>query len=1783
MNREQLIVTREQLTINREKRAKKYYSLFFIICSLFFVITCQDPFEPPVNQNDNNVIENGFICIYIDQNNSERSSRAVQPAREEIAGYQLTFSGSGTRTPVNITEGNSANVALADGTWTVTAKAYKLGGTIGKTEDEIASGSILLTVSGGAVSGTVPPIILMPSTGIGNGTLTYNITIDSGVTGFFKLFQIDGSTLESSFGNNGEIIFSNSINGNINLSVGRYIAEIELTKEDGDIALRREVIEIWSSSTTVFSFEPSVFVDPDMILPTINYGNFTIESIDLNNISYANSVLTVNKSGSYVISMRLGVTSSTTEHIVVANGVTADIILSSVNINNTTANTCAFDMAGANVNLSLINDNVLRSGSNRAGLQVPSGSTLIISEESTGSLTVTGGNYGAGIGGGSGNAGGNISILGGTVNATGGFYSAGIGGGNNGASGNISILSGTVNTTGGSSGAGIGGGNNGAGGNISILGGTVTATGGSSGSGIGGGSSGAGGDINISGSTVIAAGGTNGAGIGAGNNGTNSGTINAINGNAVVFASSIQPALPTGANLMSAIVYIGNTGTIYGNVTLARNVIIPSGRSLNIPNGQTLTIQNGYTLTNNGTITIFNVWSVNGSITGNLPTSYGAAFMVSGGTAYTYVDGVLTITGNGTYTIEMNTTTLRERIVVASGVTVNITMSNVNINMSGNNGLCAFDMSGTTVNLTLIGDNILRSGSNRAGIQAPSGSTLVITEASTGSLTVTGGNNSAGIGGGNGSAGGSITINGGTITATGGSRGAGIGGGRDGTGGTLTAINGNAVVFASSIQPALPTGGNIGPAIVFNGNNGTMYGNVTLSRNETISSGMAIDIRTGQTLAIQSGYTMTNNGTIVIYDGGILTGTLIGNQPIEPVFTITGGTAYTYTGRILTITGNGTYMIGMKSGVTSTTAERIVVSSGVTAEITISNVNINMSSNYGLCAFDMTGATVNLTLVGDNVLRSGEDRAGLEAPSGSTLVITAASTGSLAVTRGVGGAGIGGGGLGSNINQTGGNITIAGGTVTTTGGNGAGIGGGISGSGGTVRITGGIVNAINTYGNGIGGGSGSGTITAITGNAVVFASSGSFGVPIQPALPTGANIGPAIVFNGVNGTMYGNVTLAQNITIPSDRHLYILNGQTLTIQNDYALTNNGTIVIQNGGNIIGTIIGNQPIEPSFVISGDSAYTYNGGILNITGNGTYSIGMRDGVTSTATDRIVIASGVTANITLLNVNIDIRNAAELSAFDMTGATVNLTLTGDNVLRSGSDRAGIEAPSGSTLVITAASTGSLAATGNSRGAGIGGGGLGSSTNQTGGNITIAGGTVTATGGGNGAGIGGGISGSGGTVRITGGIVTVINSHGNGIGGGYSESGGTITAINGNAVVFASSGSSGVPIQPTLPTGTNLGPAIVFNGLSGIMYGNVTLAQSITIPTGRLLDISNGQTLTIQNGYALTNNGTIVIQNGGNIIGTVIGNQPTESSLVISGGTAHNYFGGILTITGNGTYTIGMRDGVTSTTAERIVVSSGVTADITMSNVNINMSSNAGLCAFDMTGATVNLTLVGDNVLRSGSDRAGIEVPSGSTLVITAASTGSLAATGNSRGAGIGGGGLGSSTNQTGGNITIAGGTVTATGGGNGAGIGGGISGSGGTVRITGGIVTVTNGWNGIGAGSIGSSGGTITAITGNAVVFATSGSGVPIQPTLPTGTNLGPAIIFISNSGTMYGNITLAYNVTIPSGRILDINNGQVLTIPSGITLTNNGTIANGGTIYRYGIIAGTGIIAGNPVVW
>lgn len=232
-----------------------------------------------------------------------------------------------------------------------------------------------------------------------------------------------------------------------------------------------------------------------------------------------------------------------------------------------------------------------------------------------------------------------------------------------------------------------------------------------------------------------------------------------------------------------------------------------------------------------------------------------------------------------------------------------------------------------------------------------------------------------------------------------------------------------------------------------------------------------------------------------------------------------------------------------------------------------------------------------------------------------------------------------------------------------------------------------------------------------------------------------------------------------------------------------------------------------------------AATYNIGDGSITieanGDGTAKVTQNETVNEKDDDVIVKGSGETTSnvievinnteddlkITLSDVDIaDTKGKAPLSVSGTGDTTIELD--GNNSLTGSGWSAGLErneekdsdgnVTSGKLTIQDEDKNGSLEATGNYGGAGIGGGNLKNS-----GAIEITGGTITATGALDGAGIGGGGSGGDGTVTISGGNITARGGSsdnpnaicGAGIGGGGGYGNATVT-ITGDAVIEEATG---------------------------------------------------------------------------------------------------------------------------------------------------------------------------------------------------------------------------------------------------------------------------------------------------------------------------------------------------------------------------------------------------------
>lgn len=273
-------------------------------------------------------------------------------------------------------------------------------------------------------------------------------------------------------------------------------------------------------------------------------------------------------------------------------------------------------------------------------------------------------------------------------------------------------------------------------------------------------------------------------------------------------------------------------------------------------------------------------------------------------------------------------------------------------------------------------------------------------------------------------------------------------------------------------------------------------------------------------------------------------------------------------------------------------------------------------------------------------------------------------------------------------------------------------------------------------------------------------------------------------------------------------------------------------------------------------------------------------------------------------------------------------------------------------------------------------------------------------------------------------------------------------------------------------------------------------------------------------------------------------------------------------------------------------------MTVDLTIENLNITKSEDISSCISVGYGATLNLTIKGENNLKAtGWGSAGIEVmgQTKATLRITSASTGTLTAVGgygSKKFGSYGGAGIGGMARITSdirkiyvGDIIIEGGTVNAVGGYQAAGIGGTIGESGADITITGGTVNATGGSGGAGIGggfngnvdSITISGGTVTANAGKKAAAIGVGRDTAFDAAAVLDYNI---ICITGGNVTANGNIgygSIIMDVPANPGKI-EISENVALKLNGEITLGSNDNISSGKytlnfTIYDGGLTKDT----------
>ena len=347
----------------------------------------------------------------------------------------------------------------------------------------------------------------------------------------------------------------------------------------------------------------------------------------------------------------------------------------------------------------------------------------------------------------------------------------------------------------------------------------------------------------------------------------------------------------------------------------------------------------------------------------------------------------------------------------------------------------------------------------------------------------------------------------------------------------------------------------------------------------------------------------------------------------------------------------------------------------------------------------------------------------------------------------------------------------------------------------------------------------------------------------------------------------------------------------------------------------------------------------------------------------------------NLTLKDVKIDVSNTgrenhAGKAALSVQGeGNVEIELDGENELKSGAYRAGLEknnSTSAGTLTLKdnkEAGSGSLNAEGGALSAGIG-----ACYEEGTKNIIITGGTVTATGGDGGAGIGGGDGGGAENITITGSTVTATGGSAMGFGG----------AGIGGGSDGRNSDSNGKNITITGSTVTAKGG----NGSAGIGGGVGGSGESITI---------TGSTVTAEGG------------NGAAGIGSGNGKNITITDSTV---TATGKYGGAGIGGGNG------KNGEAITITGSTVTATGKYGGAGIGGGGFDGGGNGN--HITITGSTVIATSegVGERGNRGGAGIGGGCIGNGENIAITGST---VTATGHFGGAGIGGGYKGSGSNVT------------------------------------------------------------------------------------------------------------------------------------------------------------------------
>ncbi len=766
-------------------------------------------------------------------------------------------------------------------------------------------------------------------------------------------------------------------------------------------------------------------------------------------------------------------------------------------------------------------------------------------------------------------------------------------------------------------------------------------------------------------------------------------------------------------------------------------------------------------------------------------------------------------------------------------------------------------------------------------------------------------------------------------------------------------------------------------------------------------------------------------------------------------------------------------------------------------------------------------------LEGSNYVYGSDNWPGIHVPAGSTLRIDSEGNGSLEAYGGSDSAGIGTGSI-----HTGGTANV-------------------NDTCGTILIDGGFVNAT---GRGYGAGIGAAQNLSYCGEIVI----------------NGGNV----VANGYNGLGNGYQGQCEGVYI----------GEGIDSVSAYK-----GIVLPSG---ISPDISSKLRDET--IDGTRFITPNPDIsLASLSSGSEPVVVKNTATISgnlsAKRKIVIAAG--AEVTLDGVTI---NGTDDSNYSWAGITcegdAQIVLKGANTVRGFyRNWPGIYVPKGSTLTIKG--DGSLDASSNGYGSGIGGG-----QSLSCGNIVVLGGRITATGGyanstaetGIGAGIGGGAYAGCGFVLVDGGVV---HAKGNGgcaaIGGGYGASWGSVAIGDSVTYVIAELG----PNSNTDPLGA---------GAEGAETGSVSISSSLASSREGSADAPR-QTIMVKNFDLSVLKDDITLANGVTVKGTLGERRKLSiaAGATVTLDTARVSFSSSSSAPWAGLTCLGDATLVLKGSSNIRGFYQGYPGIYVPKGSRLSIEGAGALYAYCSDGSFPNAAGIGGCGSGSGADCGRIVIDSGTVTATghSAAGIGSgtfdaieinggvVTATATAGGAGIGAG----LSNGVCGDIVINGGTVTATSesdGASGAGIGGGRYGRGVNVTIGPGvksvIATANSGGSPIGAGYIPSGSAPVVTVAEN-LIDTTSGNTRSIaQPReLDLSTYTGSGMILLRNGDRVSGTLAGSYRVRIAAGATVWLNNvrinGSSATTPShqGIFCEGDATIVLEGSNYVKGYYRNAGI--------